>query len=175
MSYPQQPGGGWNDQSWPGYSDPNQPASGTPASPAGYPGGYQQGAYDTPVYQQQPAYPVPQQYPAYGYGTPALAPPAPTNGLAIASLIVSLAGLFTCGLTSLVGAILGHVARKQIRERGEAGDGLALGGIISGWIIFGLAAIGLTIYIIFFVILVTTAATVPTYDPTPYFPTPTST
>jgi hypothetical protein len=180
MSYPQQPGGGWNDQSWP--YDPNQPASGTPASPAGY-----QGGYDTPVYPaQQPAYPVQQQYPvqqypvqqqypAYGYGAPVLAPSAPTNGLAIASLVVSLAGLFTCGLTSIVGAILGHVARKQIRERGDGGDGLALAGIITGWIIFGLAAIGIAIYVIFFILLVATAASVPTYDPTPYFPTPTST
>jgi hypothetical protein len=177
MSYPQQPGGGWNDQSWPGYGDLNQPASGMPASPAGY---QQQGGYDTPGYQQQ--YPVQQQYlpqqpqyPGYGYGTPVMAPQAPTNGLAIASLIVSLAGLFTCGLSSIVGAILGHVARRQIRERGDAGDGLALGGIIAGWIIFGLAAIGIAAYVVFFVILVASAASVPSYDPTPYFPTPTGT
>jgi hypothetical protein len=173
MSYPQQPGGGWQDQSWPSYQDPNQPASGMPSSPAGY------GGYDTPVYQgqpqpQQPVYPQsvqPASYPGYGYGQPvAVAPTQSTNGLAIASLIVSLAGLFTCGLTSLVGAILGHVARKQIRERGEGGDGLALGGIISGWIIFGLAAIGLVIYLVLIVAVFSTAATVD-YD----YPTPTYT
>jgi hypothetical protein len=165
MSYPQQPGGGWQpDQSWPGQQayDPNQPASGQPASPAGY--------VDYGYQQQQ------QAYPAYGYGTPALvmpvAPAPPTNGMAIASLVCSLAGLATCGVTSIVGAILGHVARRQIRERGEGGDGLALAGIISGWIIFGLAVLGFAAYVVFAIILVSTAANSPGFDPTPYYPTP---
>ena len=96
-----------------------------------------------------------------------------TNGMAIASLVCSLAGLATCGLTSIVGAILGHVARRQIRERGEGGDGLALAGIISGWIIFALAAAGIALYVVFAIILVSAAATNPGgFDPTPYYPTP---
>ena len=61
----------------------------------------------------------------------------PTNGLAIASLVCSIAGVATC-VSAPVGAVLGHVARRQIRERGEAGDGLALAGIIVGWILTGL-------------------------------------
>ena len=152
MSYPQQPGGGWQqDSSWP--ADPySQPASGQPVSPSGY-GEY---GYQQP-YSAQPA-----SYPAYGYGTPAVVMPAPaqsTNGMAIASLVCSLAGLATCGVTAIVGAILGHVARRQIRERGDGGDGLALAGIISGWIIFA-------------IILVSAAANNPGFDPTPYYPTP---
>ena len=163
MTYPQQPGG-WPDQSWPGqqpYGDPSQPASGAPASPAGYQAGYQAG---------YPAnYPVTPGYPAYSYGTPAVVVPAQsTNGMAIASLVCSLAGILTCGVTAIIGAILGHVARRQIRERGEGGDGLALAGIITGWIIFGLNALGWTLYIVFFVILIGAAATSPGFDPTPY-------
>jgi hypothetical protein len=61
----------------------------------------------------------------------------PTNGLAIASLVCSIAGVATC-VSAPVGAVLGHVARRQIRERGEAGDGLALAGIIVGWVLTGL-------------------------------------
>lgn len=61
----------------------------------------------------------------------------PTNGLAIASLVCSIAGVATC-VSAPVGAVLGHVARRQIRERGGAGDGLALAGIIVGWILTGL-------------------------------------
>lgn len=60
----------------------------------------------------------------------------PTNGLAIASLVVSLVAPLTMGMTGPVGAILGHVARRQIQERGEAGDGFALAGIIIGWVAF---------------------------------------
>ncbi len=166
MTYPQQPGGGWPDQSWPSqqpYGDPSQPASGAPASPAGYQADYQAGGY------QAAGYPVTPGYPAYSYGTPAVVVPSqPTNGMAIASLVCSLAGIITCGITSIIGAILGHVARKQIRERGEGGDGLALAGIISGWIIFGLYALIWAGYIIFAIILVGAAANAPTYDPTPY-------
>jgi hypothetical protein len=55
----------------------------------------------------------------------------PTNGLAIASMIVSLVGF------GPVGAIMGHIARRQIRERNEQGDGFALAGIIVGWVITG--------------------------------------
>lgn len=124
MTYPQQPGD-WQQnqqQSWP--TDPAQQASVAPVDYSGYAG-----------------YGAPQDgtYPNYGYQTPILVASAPrTNALAIASLVCALTGLALCGVPSIVGAILGHVARRQIKERGEAGDGLALAGIICGWIIFGL-------------------------------------
>lgn len=69
-------------------------------------------------------------------GYPAGSYPPKTNSLAIASLVCSLAGLLV-GVSAPVGAVLGHFARRQIRERGEQGDGLALAGIIIGWIITG--------------------------------------
>ena len=53
-----------------------------------------------------------------------------TNGLAIASLILSILGF------SIVGAILGHVALSQIKRTQEAGSGLAIAGIILGWVSF---------------------------------------
>ena len=67
--------------------------------------------------------------------------------MAIASLVVSIVGMvfLICygvgGLIAPVGAILGHVARKQIRERQESGDGMALAGVIVGWIGTGLGLI----------------------------------
>lgn len=151
---------------------PQQPGA-EPTQP--YPGYGQQ--QPPPAYGQQPGYPPPPQQPqqpqqpmqpgydpygqgpaqqpygyyAYGYGAP-----APTNGLAIASLVVSIlsaVGICLClfpGLLGAVGAILGHVARRQIRTRGEQGGPLALSGIIVGWIAFGLAlAIG-----IFYVVVI---------------------
>jgi hypothetical protein len=73
--------------------------------------------------------------------------------MAIASLVCSLAGLVTC-ISAPVGAILGHVARRQIRERGEGGDGMALAGIVVGWILTALGIVGCGIYVVFFVWLV---------------------
>jgi hypothetical protein len=62
--------------------------------------------------------------------TSAVAPPpqAKTNTLAILSLVFAF-------LVPLVGAILGHVALSQITRRGEQGRGLALAGIIVGWVL----------------------------------------
>jgi hypothetical protein len=132
MSYQQQPGN-WGD-----------PPSYDPRSPYG----------ELAAGQQQPGYPAPgypvSGYPAYGY------PPArPTNGLAIASLVCSIAGVGTC-ITAPVGAILGHVARRQIRERGEGGDGMALAGIIVGWILTALMLLLIAFYIVVVVIAVNT-------------------
>jgi uncharacterized protein DUF4190 len=84
------------------------------------------GAGDSPVlpltgYAAQP-------YP-YGYQTP-----TQTNGMAIASLVTSCVMLVSCMPLAVVGAILGHIARRQIRETGESGDGLALAGVIIGWV-----------------------------------------
>jgi len=58
-------------------------------------------------------------------------PSAGTNGLAIGSLVLSLLGLF-CGIGSIVGVILGFIARGQIKRTGQGGDGMALAGIIIG-------------------------------------------
>lgn len=49
-----------------------------------------------------------------------------TNGLAIASLVVSLT---CCGP---VGAVLGFVALGQIKRSGEQGRGMAVAGVVVG-------------------------------------------
>jgi hypothetical protein len=166
MSYPQQPGN-WSDPSWPSaqpgaqpaqppsqpYGDPSQAygypsqPSGVPASPAaGYPTSPTSGypGYPPQSYPAAPGYPP--AYPNYGYNTPQTTQSA--NGLAIASLICSIAGIVTCGVTSLVGAILGHVGRRQIAQQQQSGAGLALAGIITGWIVTGLWAVFWTLFVI---------------------------
>jgi len=58
-----------------------------------------------------------------------------TSGMAIASLVLGLLGLFTCGVTALVGLIFGILAQVNIkRSNGRlSGSGLAIAGIcISG-------------------------------------------
>jgi hypothetical protein len=96
-----------------------QPPATGPAPQAGYPG------YPyPPYYVNQGGY----TYPIGG------AVPVGRNGLALASMIVSLCGICVGGLIAgLVGAILGHVARRQIRVSGQDGAGMALTGIIVGW------------------------------------------
>jgi hypothetical protein len=87
---------------------------------------------------------------------------APNNSMAIVSLVLSLVGI-PCGLVAPVGAILGHVARRQIRQRGEGGAGMALAGIIVGWIVTGLYLI----YIAFIVVVAIFAINNPDAFPPP--------
>jgi Domain of unknown function (DUF4190) len=63
-----------------------------------------------------------------------------TNGLAVASLVCSCAGIVLLGVPSIVGIVLGFVARAKIRQSNgeERGDGLALAGIIVGLVVVGL-------------------------------------
>jgi len=92
-------------------------------------------------------------YAAYPYGQYAYAPypMRKTNGLAVASLVTSIAAVVLCaactifGIAAPVGAVLGHVARRQIRERGDDGDGMALAGIIVGWIGTGLFVLAIVL------------------------------
>jgi Domain of unknown function (DUF4190) len=97
-------------------------------------------AYSPPPEQQndgpQPPYPPYQgPYPPYqGQGSyPAYPPALPTNGLAIASLVCGV-GTFVIGISFIPAIICGHIARGQIRRTGEQGGGLALAGLILGYV-----------------------------------------
>ncbi|GLZ57261.1 DUF4190 domain-containing protein [Micromonospora sp. NBRC 107095] len=82
----------------------------------------------------------PQQYPGYGYPQP-----PKTNGLAIAAFVLAMIGFTSC-ITAPIGAILGHVAQKQIRISGEGGAGMAKAAIIIGWILTGFLVLVLAFY-----------------------------
>ena len=159
MSDPQQPQGS-SDPPWQVRPPDQAYQPATPDSP------YQPGYPDpTPQYPATSGYPAgtpgdgtaapPPGYPPAGYPMVVAAPP--TNGMAIAALVVSIVGVFglTCyglgGYLGIVGAILGHISRKQVRERGENGDGMALAGIIVGWIAGAIAIIA-TLAIVGFII-----------------------
>jgi hypothetical protein len=69
--------------------------------------------------------------PAPGYGPPpGYGWRRPTNQLAMVALVLAFLGPL-----SLVGLVLGVVARGQIRRTGEEGEGLALAAVIVGGVI----------------------------------------
>jgi len=61
------------------------------------------------------------------------APPASTNSMAIASMVLGVAEFFTVGLTAIPAVVCGHIARRQIRQTAERGDGLATSGLVLGY------------------------------------------
>ncbi len=88
-------------------------------------------------------------YPPAGYGPPGY-PPAygrPTNTMAILALVLAF-------VFPPAGLVLGIVARRQIRQTGEDGEGLALAGIIVGGI-----ATAILVLVFVFLIAAFTAAT----------------
>jgi hypothetical protein len=77
----------------------------------------------------------------------------PTNGLAIASFVLSLVTL--CGVGSILGVIFGHVSLGQIKRQHQRGRGLAIAGLVLGYL--GIAGIA--------VLIVAIATTSTTDDP----------
>ena len=105
------------------------------------PGGYpQQGGYQQPGGYVQPASYQPGYQPAWTVG-PAY-PATRTNGLAIAAMICGIAQFVGFWLLGTIPAIiLGHMARKQIRQTGEQGSGMATAGLVLGYIGVALTAL----------------------------------
>ena len=69
-----------------------------------------------------------------------------TNGMAIASLVLGILWLYWVG--SVLALIFGYTARAQIRQTGESGGGMAVAGIVLGWIGVGTLLIVLCIMLV---------------------------
>lgn len=107
------------------------PHQGTP--PAGWP----------PGYAPPPAYPPP--HVAYGPPYPGYPPPAATNGFAIASLVLGLLWVYWIG--SILALVFGYVALRQIKQRNESGRGMAIAGVVLGWV--GVVMLPLVVLVVF--------------------------
>ena len=116
----------------PGTEEPGQSPYGG-ATGAGYPSGgpgyaAPQGGYPPPP-GAPPGGTPPGAYPPPGAGYPPAGPPpgARTNVMAILALVFAF-------VFAPAGIVLGHVAKKQIRETGEQGGGLATAGLVLSYI-----------------------------------------
>jgi hypothetical protein len=67
------------------------------------------------------------------YPMPVYQPPVSTNSLARASLVLGVAEFFTMGLTAIPAIICGHMAKREMRQTGQRGDGLATSGLVLGY------------------------------------------
>ena len=69
-------------------------------------------------------------------GAPIAAPQGRTSGMAVASLVLGLVGF--CGITGIIGIILGIAAQVKIRRSGGKlkGSGLAIAGIVVSCVMF---------------------------------------
>jgi hypothetical protein len=89
--------------------------------------------------------------PPAAYGYMPVAQPRRTNSLAVGSLVAGIGQLFVWTPASIAAVVMGHMARRQIRQTGEDGDGMAVAGLILGWI-------GIALTLLFVLILVVAIA-----------------
>jgi hypothetical protein len=103
-----------------------------------------------PLSTEQPmAPPPPPQYygqPQYQYGPGR--PSQTTNGMAVASLVLGILWIFWIG--SILAVIFGYVGKGQIDRSGGAqgGRGLAIAGIVLGWVGVGTLVLVIVLSII---------------------------
>jgi Domain of unknown function (DUF1707)/Domain of unknown function (DUF4190) len=90
--------------------------------------------------------------PAAAYPPARMPVPPVINSRAVASLVCGLAEFPTLGLSALPAVVLGARARQEIRETGQRGEGLAVAGLVLGWIAITLFA-GAVLAIIIWLLL----------------------
>ncbi len=129
-----------------GQGAPAQPDASQQQYPQ-YPGGY------VPAPPQYPSYTTP-AYPGY-YAGPM---PQSTNGMAIASLVCSISGFVIFPVIGAVlGVIFGHIALKQIKVSQEQGHGMAVAGLVMGYIQIALSVLFILLFIVLIAVSSSTA------------------
>ncbi|MBP2452804.1 peptidylprolyl isomerase [Mycolicibacterium lutetiense] len=102
---------------------------------------------------EHPSYP-----PAYPVGYPAgYPPPARTNGMAIASLIGAV-------LFAPLGIVFGHISLSQLKRSGEQGRGIAIAGLIIGYVMTALTLVAVVLVVVFAVLISRAAEDMPRQD-----------
>jgi hypothetical protein len=133
---------------WPPASPP------PPSEPSGPPGPGWWLASDGRYYPPEqapgaPASPPPPAFTAYSPYAPGIVQATTTNGLAIASMVLGILWLYWIG--SILALVFGYVAKGQIeRSAGrQSGKGMAIAGIVLGWIGVGVLALVIVLAIAF--------------------------
>jgi hypothetical protein len=129
---------------------PVEPVRQTPPPYAAPPSAYPYPGQGAAPQAAPPAYGAPSAYgaaPAYyaGYAGPK------TNVLAIISMIASIVGFVWIlpFIGSLAGVIMGHISLRQIARTGEKGRGMALAGLIVGYVGLAFFVIGIAFFLFF--------------------------
>ncbi|MCV7222596.1 DUF4190 domain-containing protein [Mycolicibacterium elephantis] len=94
-----------------------------------------------------------------GYGYP---PPARTNALAVASLVCAF-------VLAPLGIVFGHLALSQIKKTGEEGRGLAVAGLVIGYVITAMTVLAVVISVLLFMFFASAPQDVELYPESPRY------
>jgi Domain of unknown function (DUF4190) len=98
--------------------------------------------------------PPPPQYYGQPYGAPRR-----TNPKSIWALVLGILGVLCCGPLGIAAIFVGRSAQREIAATGEAGNGMAMSGVILGFIALALMVLG-------FLLFATGVLTLDTFDST---------
>ncbi len=90
--------------------------------------------------------------------------------MALTSMILGICGLVVAWIfTAIPAVICGHIARRQIRESGgrQTGDGMAIAGLITGYLVIILTVVLVIGVIIFLVFVAETMSQAPAHGSPP--------
>lgn len=112
----------------------------------------------TPAYGAAPGYAATHAYgaaPGYAEAQPYTGAPAygsyrPSNVLAWVSLGLAVGAILVGTLASIAAVICGHIARRQIRETGQQGDGLAIWGLVVGYLGIAFSVLIIVFFLVVF-------------------------
>lgn len=103
--------------------------------------------------------------------SPVLVQTAPTNSLAVVSLVTGILSWFVCPFVGAVVAVVtGHVARGQVKRTGEAGGGMATAGLVLGYAHLVVYSLLLVIWVFLFagwLALLGAIGSIPVASPSP--------
>ncbi len=91
-----------------------------------------------PQVAPQPSVPFP---PVQAFGAPRYRQAAPTNSMAIAALVSAL-------VFAPLGIVFGHIALSQLKHSGEDGKGLAIAGVVLGYVGTALFLLAVVFYVV---------------------------
>jgi hypothetical protein len=122
-----------------GYPAPPPPPTAPTPAPGVAPGWWQASDGNWYPPHQHPSY---QATAGYGFG---YAPATPgTNGLAVASMVLGILWLWWLG--SLLAVIFGHIALGQIKRTNQGGRGMAIAGLVLGYVGIAFFVLGIAVY-----------------------------
>ena len=96
-------------------------------------------AMEPPRYHPNVVVPVARYGPPPGPWAPQ--PPARTSGMAVASLVCGLLGLFTFAVAAVPALICGYSAQRDARRQGRPPESAATVGIVLGWVSVALVVV----------------------------------
>lgn len=124
---------------------PSPPPGGEYGQPSGYPPEYYGYGYGAGY--------------GSGYGYP---PPARTNALAVAALVCAF-------VLAPLGIVFGHMALSQIKKTGEEGRGLAVAGLVIGYVITAMTVLAVVISVLLFMFFASALQDVELYPESPRY------